>query len=667
MPANNYLKKKIGKAASLLMVMLVGLLLTHCGGKEEQLYSQEKLPYALDALEPIISKKAMTVHYYKHHAGYVAKANQLLKEAGLSMTSPDRLLHEINGEENYKDLFNALAQAWNHAFYWECLKPHGGEIPNGVLLDMINRSFGNFEAFKKQFVSSAASQFGSGWVWLVNERGGLKIITTGNADTPVAHGITPILVVDVWEHAYYLDYKNRRKDFVQAVLENLVNWEFVQEQLISSGESVKKKRLNSEQKDITPLCQIDQFIDPETCGGCHSDIYMQWQNSLHHFSHHDPIYKSVSDYLRKGLKDPDEIEEAEACVKCHTPVGFITGYPTKSSDERERIPELARMGIQCDYCHSATTADKIYNNGLQIEPGNGEDDPGVKRGPFKDSESDYHEVAYSEFHTNSEICGTCHDVKHVVFGTDLETTYTEWKNGPYNTADLNRRVTCQGCHMYQRPDIPATGSTERPKNPGLASDDGPEREHIFTHYFVGANAYLPEMNGDLEKAQMAVSRLKHSAALHIDKKQLDQNVLVVEVKNIGAGHYLPTGLTDVRQMWLEVVVKNKFGGKVFGSGLIDENHYLPNDAIIYNTVFGDGKGNPVDNIAKAREILKDRRIPPQESLIEMFELPSSNLKGGEITVSLYYRSASQKMIDDIAGKGKHVLPIIKMAEAKVNL
>ena len=665
MPMNNHMIKKIGKGVLLLMVILTGLLLTHCGGEEDHMYSQRELPYALDALEPVISKTAMALHYYKHHAGYVAKTNQLLKETGLTMTSPVTLLHEINGKENYKPLFNALAQAWNHAFYWECLKPGGGNIPEGKLLDKINLSFGNVAAFKQQFVSAAASQFGSGWVWLVKENDGLTILTTANADTPVAHGIKPILVVDVWEHAYYLDYKNRRKEFVQSVLDNLVNWAFVQEQLTSAEEPPLKKK--NEQKSITSLYQIDRFIDVETCGGCHSDIYIQWENSLHHLSHKDSIYKSVSDYLRKDLTCPDEIKEAEACVKCHTPVGFITGYPTKSSDDIRKIPELAQMGIQCDYCHSATTAHKTYNNGLQIEPGNGEDDPGIKRGPFKDSESDYHEVAYSEFHTNSEICGTCHDVKHVVFGTDLETTYTEWKNGPYNSNDLNKRVTCQGCHMYQRPDIPATGSTERPKNPGVASDDGPDREHIFTHYFVGANAYLPKLNGDMEKAQMAISRLQHSAALYIDKKQLAQDKLVIEVKNIGAGHYLPTGLTDVRQMWLEIVVKNKYGEIVFASGLKDKNQYLPEDTIIYNTIFGDGKGNPVHNIAKAREILKDRRIPPKKSLIETIELPSKNLKGGQIKVSLFYRSASQKLIDTIKDKEKHQLPIIKMAEVKVEI
>lgn len=423
----------------------------------------------------------------------------------------------------------------------------------------------------------------------------------------------------------------------------------------------------TDQEAAAQTYHIDQFIAADTCGDCHSDIYAQWENSLHHLSHKDSIYKKASDFFRKGLVDRDEIKEAETCVKCHTPVGFVTGYPTKSSDDREKIPELARMGIQCDYCHSAFTAHKIYNNDLKLEPGNGEDDPGVKRGPFDDSESDYHEVAYSEFHTNSEICGTCHNVKHVVFGTDLETTYTEWKNSPYHSDNPDKRITCQGCHMYQRPDVPATGSTERPPNPGYASDDGPEREHIFTHYFVGANTYLPKVNGDLEKSRMAVSRLQHSAALAIDKKHLDQDKLVVEVKNIGAGHYLPTGLTDVRQMWLEIKVKDKYGKLVFTSGVRDKNQYLPKDTIIYNTVFGDGNGNPVHNIAKAREILKDKRVPPQQSLFETLVLPHKGLKGGHIKVTLFYRSASQKLLDEITGKGKHKLPVVKMAEAKARL
>ncbi|GAB6910041.1 conserved hypothetical protein [Desulfosarcina cetonica] len=423
--------------------------------------------------------------------------------------------------------------------------------------------------------------------------------------------------------------------------------------------------VSAEPKETVPTYSIDRFIAADTCGGCHSAIFAQWERSTHHLSHTDTVYLGVSDFLREGLKDPDEIEEAEACVKCHTPVGVITGYPTKSSDDRSKIPELARMGIQCDYCHCATEAHKMYNNGLIIQPGHGEEDPGVKRGPFKDSESDYHETAYSAFHTNAEICGTCHNVKHVVFATDLETTYTEWKNGPYYSDDPKRRVTCQGCHMVQRPGVPATGSTQRPLNPGQAVDDGPQREHIFTHYFVGANAYLPKLNGDAEKSQMAISRLENAATLGITQQA--HRKLIIEVKNTGAGHYLPTGMTEMRQMWLEILVTDKKGKTIFASGVRDENQYLPADTILFNTVFGDGKGNPVENIAKAREILKDKRVPPGQSLFETVELPPGKLNGATVKATLFYRSASQKMLDKATGKGTHPLPIIKMAEAQARL
>ncbi len=234
-------KKKLGKSVYLFILILIALLLPNCGGEEDHIYPQKKLPYALDALEPVISKSAMAVHYYKHHAGYVKKTNQILKTTGLTMTSPAALLREINGNKNYQALFNVLAQSWNHAFYWECLKPDGGKIPHGALLEEINASFGSVEDFKKQFVSAAAAQFGSGWAWLVKKEDRLEILTTSNADTPVAHGIKPLFVVDVWEHAYYLDHQNRRKEFVQSVLDHLVNWHFVQEQLTAEPEEAVKK------------------------------------------------------------------------------------------------------------------------------------------------------------------------------------------------------------------------------------------------------------------------------------------------------------------------------------------------------------------------------------------------------------------------------------------
>ncbi len=260
----------------------------------------------------------------------------------------------------------------------------------------------------------------------------------------------------------------------------------------------------------------DRFIDPDTCAGCHSEKFEQWSVSMHNLSQKDPVYIRVALFLRQGLTDQGEIDEAESCVKCHTPVGVITGYPEKLSDDQSKIPEIATRGIQCDYCHSAVNLKKMYNNGLVLEPGYGEDDPGIKRGPFEDVEPDFHEAAYSPLHDSAEFCGTCHDVKHVTFGTDLETTYTEWKNSPYNSDDQEKRITCQGCHMYQRPGVPATGSTDRPENPGGSADYSQERPHTYTHYFVGGNSGVPAFFGDSEKPGMAEERLRHAAELGLD-------------------------------------------------------------------------------------------------------------------------------------------------------
>jgi hypothetical protein len=411
--------------------------------------------------------------------------------------------------------------------------------------------------------------------------------------------------------------------------------------------------------------RISQFIFPETCEECHSEIFDQWKHSMHNLSQKDPVYLSVAKYIRKGLIDHHHIAEAESCVKCHVPVGVITGYPQKTSDDEKKIPEIANQGIQCDYCHSATSTEKMYNNGLQLSPGNGEEAPGIKRGPFQDSESDFHESAFSEFHTGSEICGTCHNVKHVAYMTDLETTYDEWEKGPYNHKDPEKRITCQGCHMYQRPGLPSTGSTQRIKNRGVASDDGPVREHIFTHYFVGGNRFVPELFDDRIKPEMADERLKHAASLAIGTDRIKDGKLEIIITNTGAGHDLPTGLTDIREMWLEIEIRDKNQKKIlYASGKLDKDRYLPDDSIMYRTVFGDGKGNRVWNIAKAKEILSDKRIPPLKSVTETIPLPQGKRTGLSVQVKLLYRSAPQKIVDMVAGKGKLILPVFTMVSAE---
>ncbi len=181
-----------------------------------------QLPYAKDALEPHMSARTFDFHYGKHHAGYVNKLNAAVEGTDNANKSLEEIIMSASG-----GLFNNAAQVWNHTFFWNCLKPNGGGAPTGDLAAAIDRDFGSFDAFKKQFAATAGGQFGSGWGWLVLDGGKLKVVSTANADTPMKHGQVALFTVDVWEHAYYLDYQNARPAFIETILDKLANWDFV--------------------------------------------------------------------------------------------------------------------------------------------------------------------------------------------------------------------------------------------------------------------------------------------------------------------------------------------------------------------------------------------------------------------------------------------------------
>jgi Fe-Mn family superoxide dismutase len=188
------------------------------------------LPYAQDALAPYVSAQTMSFHYGKHHQAYVDNLNKLIAGTPWAGQALEKIIRETAGATDKAAVFNNAAQVWNHTFFWQSMKAGGGGKPTGRLGQQIEKSFPSFDEFKKAFVTAALAQFGSGWVWLVQEGETLKIIKTLNADTPLAHKQTALLTCDVWEHAYYLDYQNRRKDFVEAFLDHLVNWEFAASQ-----------------------------------------------------------------------------------------------------------------------------------------------------------------------------------------------------------------------------------------------------------------------------------------------------------------------------------------------------------------------------------------------------------------------------------------------------
>lgn len=185
------------------------------------------LPYDKTALEPHISAKTFEFHHGKHHNAYVTKLNELVAGTEFEKKSLEEIILASAKDSTKAPLFNNAAQHWNHSFFWHCLKPNGGGKPSGELAKRIESDLGGYDTFAADFKAAAIAQFGSGWAWLVKDGSGkLKITKTPNADLPMAHGETALLTVDVWEHAYYLDYQNRRPDFVQTVLDKLINWEF---------------------------------------------------------------------------------------------------------------------------------------------------------------------------------------------------------------------------------------------------------------------------------------------------------------------------------------------------------------------------------------------------------------------------------------------------------
>jgi Fe-Mn family superoxide dismutase len=222
-----FLKWSLEAGAWTAMAMM-GWACSRNDGASEHPIRLPPLPYAVDALAPYLSEETLRFHYDQHHRGYVRLANQLVRDAGLqNKTLVDIMRISYRPEACEQNaLFNNAAQVYNHTFYWNSMKPDGGGSPKGAMEALIAKCFGSYAAFRDAFAEKALSRFASGWTWLVLAEGRLKIVNTANADTPLVRDLQPVLVIDVWEHAYYLDYRNRRDRYVEAFLDHLVNWKF---------------------------------------------------------------------------------------------------------------------------------------------------------------------------------------------------------------------------------------------------------------------------------------------------------------------------------------------------------------------------------------------------------------------------------------------------------
>lgn len=394
------------------------------------------------------------------------------------------------------------------------------------------------------------------------------------------------------------------------------------------------------------LFKSEQFTPTDVCVTCHVEIHDQWSGSMHNNSFKDPVFQKIYQFAVEDT-DGDRVVE-DFCIVCHSPVGFMSGEipPPDGS----KLSEIGKNGIQCDFCHTVSAARGIGNFAVKSSPGN------TKRAQFKDAVSPYHETEYSELHTSAEFCGMCHNVNHPVNDLPLEKTYTEWKEGPY----AKEGIQCQDCHM-----TPGPGVTK--PNPGKAAIMGPDRPHLYTHSIVGGNVAVPTLLGSIEHAQLAEERLKSAAAVEIlpltKFKPGAENTLQVKVTNKGAGHYLPTGLTETRQMWLQIKVTDGSGKVLFASGGLNKDGSIEKNSIVYNTVAADETGKATHKVWRAEKILSDYRIPPRQSVTETYKASIPVGAKGPFTVSaiLRYRSAPQELIRELFGEEEVKLPITDMA------
>ncbi|MGC0152365.1 superoxide dismutase [Chromobacterium vaccinii] len=220
-----FLLAAAGTLAALALPALPGL--AHASSA----HALPPLPYADNALEPVISARTIGFHYGKHHKAYLDNLNKLIAGRDYADLPLEDIVTRSYGPSGDAAVFNNAAQLWNHTFYWRSMRPNGGGVPPQALRERIEASFGSVDACRQQLAGAAIAQFGSGWAWLVQDGDKLRVVKTGNADNPITAGLTPLLNVDVWEHAYYLDYQNRRADYVNAVLDKLIDWEFAQRNL----------------------------------------------------------------------------------------------------------------------------------------------------------------------------------------------------------------------------------------------------------------------------------------------------------------------------------------------------------------------------------------------------------------------------------------------------
>jgi len=414
------------------------------------------------------------------------------------------------------------------------------------------------------------------------------------------------------------------------------------------------------------------WMDPQVCAGCHPRQAAGWRTSMHANSFRDIVFQAE---WALGVTATDGGVK-NLCGGCHTPVGVVTGLvefdPNMGKHGGFTTTGVANNGVFCDMCHTVSGSSWRYtatgepgNASLILDPGN------VKRATLGDSKSPFHETAYSDLHARASYCANCHNIFHPEHGFPIEYTYDEWKVSPY----AHRGIQCQDCHMV--PVATAMRVADEMKRPhdlenhgleGFAGMGGPMRDLVHDHGFVGGNSVVAEAMGvpgaDAVKGE-AIKRLQNAVDLDFEMYPGKQgaNLLKVKVTNTRAGHQLPTSLTFIRQVWLEVEVKDDQGRLLLSSGKLDEGNNIPGEAVKFINTSVDSEGRPTVNPWEVAGFSHVNTIPPKGHRYGAYAFVVPD--GAEtftITARLNYQSYTQELTDYLMGEGALTVPTIMMEE-----
>lgn len=411
------------------------------------------------------------------------------------------------------------------------------------------------------------------------------------------------------------------------------------------------------------LLSKTNFMSADDCGSCHTRHFEQWKGSMHSQAHRDPLYLAFAELARKEGGD----ELYVFCSSCHAPGAVATGeIPGKPG---AKASFLIEEGVTCDACHKAAAVKPVHkgmggaNASLVLDASEN------RYGPLLDAEvNDAHPSVASDIYTNAVLCSACHTLVHPHNGIVIENTFEEWRGGPFAGAG----ISCQECHMRPVANAVQTALTmKKTPMPGKAVDEGPDRPDVYEHMFVGANAMGAQVGAGEKHTAAAIERLKSAAAITVEAPASARAgstfQLALVVSNVAAGHAIPSSITELRQVWLDIRVEDALGQELFRRGAIDGTGRVDTNAVVYRSVLGDKDGRVTYLPWRAERILEEKLIPPRGAVRETMSvaIPAGAKLPVRIKATLCYRSAPQDVVDELFGKGRFTIPTIPMAAAEI--